>query len=150
RLGNAALSAGALHDAADALEAVVAADPDGERGRDALSLLAQGHGRRPGAPGPFRPSVRPAPTARPHGAAAPPCRAAALVDDPVEALEALLPLAELRPSEAPVVDRAVAGLRAVSRHEELVALLERAAEASGGPRAADLLVDAAQVTSEVF
>src|SRR5262249_57184936 len=32
RLGHAALASGALHDAADALEAVVAADPDGGRG----------------------------------------------------------------------------------------------------------------------
>ncbi len=62
---------------------------------------------------------------------------------PVEALEALLPLAELHPGEAPVVDRALAGLRALGRTAELAALLERAAEASGGPRAAALLTEAA-------
>ena len=150
RLGNAALSAGALHDAADALEAVVAADPDGERGRDALSLLAEVHGRRQDAPGLFRTSVRLARSARPEEAEALYRRAAALVEDPVEALEALLPLAELRPAESSVVDRAVAGLRAVSRHEDLMSLLERAAQASGGPRAADLLVQAAQVATDVF
>jgi len=150
RLGNAALSAGALHDAADALEAVVAADPEGERGREALSLLAEVHGRRQDAPGLFRTSVRLARTARPEEAEALYRRAAALVEDPVEALEALVPLAELRPSEAPVVDRAVAGLRAVSRHQDLVSLLERAAQASGGPRAADLLVQAAEVATQVF
>jgi len=150
RLGNAALSAGALHDAADALEAVVAADPDGERGREALSLLAEVHGRRQDAPGLFRTSVRLARTARPEEAEALYRRAAALVENPAEALEALLPLAELRPTEGPVVDRAVAGLRAVSRHQDLLALLERAAQASGGPRAADLLVQAAQLASEVL
>jgi len=150
RLGNAALSAGALHDAADALEAVVAADPEGERGREALSLLAEVHGRRQDAPGLFRTSVRLARTARPEEAEALYRRAAALVEDPVAALEALVPLAELRPSEAPVVDRAVAGLRAVSRHQDLLSLLERAAQASGGPRAADLLVQAAEVATEVF
>ncbi|HVQ23820.1 MAG TPA: tetratricopeptide repeat protein, partial [Planctomycetota bacterium] len=150
RLGNAALSAGALHDAADALEAVVSADPDGERGREALSLLAEVHGRRQDAPGLFRTSVRLARTARPEEAEALYRRAAALVEDPAEALEALLPLTELRPAESPVVDRAVAGLRATSRHHELLGLLERAAQASGGPRAADLLVEAAQVAVEVF
>jgi tetratricopeptide (TPR) repeat protein len=150
RLGNAALSAGALHDAADALEAVVAADPDGERGREALSLLAEVHGRRQDAPGLFRTSVRLARTARPEEAEALYRRAAALVEDPAEALEALLPLAELRPSETSVVDRAVAGLRAVSRHHDLLSLLERAAQASGGPRAATLLVEAAEVASDVF
>ncbi|HZJ53566.1 MAG TPA: flagellar hook-length control protein FliK, partial [Myxococcaceae bacterium] len=150
RLGNAALAAGALHDAADALEAVVAADPDGERGREALSLLAEVHGRRQDAPGLFRTSVRLARFARPEEAEALYRRAAALVDDPADALEALLPLAELRPAESSVVDRAVAGLRAVSRHQDLLSLLERAAQASGGPRAADLLVQAAQVATEVF
>ena len=150
RLGNAALSAGALHDAADALEAVVAADPDGERGREALSLLAEVHGRRHDAPGLFRTSVRLARTARPEEAEALYRRAAALVEDPADALEALVPLAELRPAESSVVDRAVAGLRAASRHEDLLALLERAAQASGGPRAADLLVQAAQLASDVF
>ena len=150
RLGNAALTAGALHDAADALEAVVAADPEGERGREALSLLAEVHGRRQDAPGLFRTSVRLARTARPEEAEALYRRAAALVEDPAGALEALLPLAELRPADAPVVDRALAGLRAVSRQGELLALLERAAEASGGPRAADLLVQAAQLASDVF
>src|SRR5262249_58822913 len=54
------------------------------------------------------------------------------------------------PAESPVVDRAVAGLRAASRHQDLLGLLERAAQASGGPRAADLLVLAAQVATEVF
>ena len=150
RLGNAALSAGALHDAADALEAVVAADPDGERGREALSLLAEVHGRRQDAPGLFRTSVLLARAARPEEAEALYRRASALVEDPVEALEALLPLAELRPAESAVVDRALAGLRAVSRHDELLALLERGAQASGGSRAADLLMEAAQVATEVF
>ena len=150
RLGNAALAAGALHDAADALEAVVVADPDGERGREALSLLAEVHGRRHDAPGLFRTSVRLARIAGPDEAEALYRRAAALVEDPAEALEALLPLAELRPAEASVVDRAVAGLRAVSRHQDLLALLERAAQASGGPRAAALLVQAAQLATEVF
>ncbi|MGZ6098495.1 MAG: flagellar hook-length control protein FliK, partial [Myxococcaceae bacterium] len=150
RLGNAALTAGALHDAADALEAVVAADPDGERGREALSLLAEVHGRRQDGPGLFRTSVRLARTARPEEAEALYRRAAALVEDPAEALDALLPLAELRPAEPSVVDRAVAGLRALSRHADLMSLLERAAQASGGPRAADLLVEAAQLATDVF
>src|SRR5262249_21955463 len=70
RLGHAALAAGALHDAADSLEAVVAADPEGERGREALSLLAEVHGRRQDAPGLYRTSLRLARIARPDEAEA--------------------------------------------------------------------------------
>jgi hypothetical protein len=60
------------------------------------------HGRRQDAPGLFRTSVRLARIARPEEAEALYRRAAALVDDPAEALEALLPLAELRPAESSV------------------------------------------------
>jgi tetratricopeptide (TPR) repeat protein len=150
RLGHAALATGALHDAADVLEAVVALDPVGERGREALSLLAEVHGRRHDAAGLFQTSVRLARIAGPEEAEALYRRAAALVDEPAQALEALLPLAELRPSEDPVVDRAVAGLLALSRHEDALALLERAADATGGPRAAGLLTQASRVAASAL
>jgi len=143
RLGHAALASGALHDAADALEAVASADPDGERGREALSLLAEVHGRRQDTAGLYRTSVRLARLARPDEAEALYRRAAALVDSPGEALEALVPLADLHPGEAPIVDRTLAGLRTAGRKAELAVLLERAAEASGGTRAAALLSEAA-------
>ena len=56
RLGHAALASGALQDAADALEEVVAQDAEGERGSQALSLLAEVYARRQDAQGGFRTS----------------------------------------------------------------------------------------------
>ena len=56
RLGHASLASGAYHDAADAFEAVVSLDPEGERGKEALSLLTEAllahgqHGRGSTAP----------------------------------------------------------------------------------------------------
>ena len=147
RLGHASLGSGALQDAGEMLESVVTADPDGERGRQALSLLAEVYARRQDSPGAFRTALRLARAAGPEEAEALYRRAAGLLEDPVEALEALLPLAELRPAEAAVVDRALAGLRSAGRHEELESLLERAARASGGSRAATLLLEAAALAS---
>jgi tetratricopeptide (TPR) repeat protein len=145
RLGHAALASGALQDAADALEEVVAQDAEGERGSQALSLLAEVYARRQDAQGGFRTSLLLARRAGPEEAEALYRRAAALVEAPAEALEALLPLAELRPADASVVDRALAGLQVTGRTEEFESLSVRAAEASGGARAAQLLLEAAQV-----
>ena len=143
RLGHASLAAGALQDAAESLEGVVAADPEGERGRQALFLLGEVYARRPDAAGAFRTALRLARLSGPEEAEALYRRAAGLVDNPAEALEALLPLSELRPADAAVVDRAIAGLRQAGRAQELEPLLERAARVSGGGRAAALLLEAA-------
>ncbi|HMK71851.1 MAG TPA: flagellar hook-length control protein FliK, partial [Myxococcaceae bacterium] len=143
RLGHASLAQGALQDAAGALEEVVALDPDGERGRQALFLLGEVYSRRPDAAGAFRTALRLARRSGPEEAEALYRRAAGLVESPAEALEALLPLSELRPADASVVDRAIAGLRQAGRNTELEALLDRAARASGGSRAAALLLEAA-------
>jgi tetratricopeptide (TPR) repeat protein len=147
RLGHAALATGALRDAADALEAVVTLEAGGERGRQALSLLAEVYARSQDAAGGFRTSVLLARDAGPEEAEALYRRAAALVEESAEALDALLPLAQLRPTDAAVVERALAGLKARGRVEDLLALLELAAQAAGGGRAAALLVGAAELAA---
>lgn len=150
RLGHAALGAGAMQDAADAFEEVVALDPDGARGAEALSLLAEVHARTQNAPGLFRTTLRRAQVAPPDEAEALYRRAADLFEDPAEAIDALLPLAELRPGDLDVVGRAAKGLRALGRPEELAALYERSAEALGGQRAAELLLAAAKLAGEAL
>ncbi|MBZ4419259.1 flagellar hook-length control protein FliK [Myxococcus sp. RHSTA-1-4] len=149
RLGHASLSAGAFHDAADAFEAVVALEPEGERGREALSLLAEAHSRTGNAPGLYRASLQLARRAEDTATAEVLYRRAAdLFDDPRDAIDALLPLARLRPADAAVIDRAVAGLRALGRHGDLLDVYASGAEAAGGQRAAELLLAAASVASE--
>jgi tetratricopeptide (TPR) repeat protein len=145
RLGHAALAQGALKDAADSLEAVVALDADSERGRQAPSLLSEVYAKKEDAPGAFRTLLLLARRARPDEAEALYRRAADVIPDAASALEALLPLSELRPTDTAVVDRALAGLLAQGRTEERLSLLLRAASASGGPRAADFLLEAARL-----
>ncbi|MFL5322427.1 MAG: flagellar hook-length control protein FliK, partial [Myxococcaceae bacterium] len=150
RLGHASLSAGAFGDAAQAFETVFALDPSGERGREALSLLAEVHAQTRNAPGLFRTTLRLAKDARPDEAEALYRRAAELFDDPKEAVEALLPLARMRPADAAVVDRAVRGLKSLGRYEEVLELSEKSAEALGGAPAAERLLLAAQVAEDVL
>ena len=148
RLGHAALAAGASGDAADAFEAVVALDADGERGREALSLLAEVYARTQNATGLYRISLELARAARGDEAEALYRRAAALFEDPREVIDALLPLAALRPGDAAVVDRTVEALGSLGRDGELLALYQRSAGATGGARAAELLLRAAALTPE--
>ncbi|TQF15354.1 flagellar hook-length control protein FliK [Myxococcus llanfairpwllgwyngyllgogerychwyrndrobwllllantysiliogogogochensis] len=149
RLGHASLGANAYHDAADAFESVVSLEPEGERGREALSLLAEVHSRTGNAPGLYRASLQLAGRAEDTATAEVLYRRAAdLFDDPKDAIDALLPLARLRPADASVIDRAVAGLRALGRHGDLLAVYESGAEAAGGVRAAELLLAAATVAAE--
>jgi tetratricopeptide (TPR) repeat protein len=149
RLGHASLGAGAYHDAADAFEAVVGLEPEGERGREALSLLAEVHSRTGNGPGLYRTSLQLARHADDTATAEVLYRRAAdLFDDPKDAIDALLPLAKLRPADAAVIDRAVAGLRALGRHGDLLDVYSAGAEAAGGQRAAELLLAAASVATE--
>ncbi|AEI64797.1 flagellar hook-length control protein FliK [Corallococcus macrosporus] len=148
RLGHASLGAGAFHDAADAFESVVALEPEGERGQEALSLLAEVHSRTGNAPGLYRASLQLARRAEDSATAEVLYRRAAdLFDDPKDAIDALLPLARLRPADASVIDRAVAGLHALGRHGDLLDVYASGAEAAGGRRAAELLLAAASVAS---
>ncbi|MCY1019872.1 flagellar hook-length control protein FliK [Pyxidicoccus sp. MSG2] len=149
RLGHASLGAGAYHDAADAFESVVTLEPEGERGREALSLLAEVHSRTGNGPGLYRASLQLARRADDTATAEVLYRRAAdLFDDPKDAIDALLPLARLRPADAAVIDRAVAGLRALGRHGDLLEVYASGAEAAGGRRAAELLLAAASVAAE--
>ncbi|MBX5480766.1 MAG: tetratricopeptide repeat protein [Myxococcaceae bacterium] len=145
RLGHAALGAGALKDAADAFDAVVALDPDGEKGREALSLLAEVHARTQNTAGLFQTSLLLAERAKGEEAEALYRRAAELFDDPAEAIDALVPLARLRPSDPRVIERAAAGLKKLGRAGEAVDLLERGAQSLGGAQAAAWLLEAAQI-----
>ncbi len=146
RLGHASLGAGAYRDAADAFEAVVSLEPEGERGREALSLLTEAYSRTGNTPGLYRTSLQLARKAETRPTAEVLYRRAAdLFDDPKEAIDALLPLTQLRPADATVIDRAVEGLRALGRHGELLDVYEAGAKAAGGPRAAELLLAAATV-----
>ncbi|MBU8895496.1 flagellar hook-length control protein FliK [Corallococcus sp. M34] len=149
RLGHASLAAGAFHDAAESFDAVVALEPEGERGHEALSLLAEVHARTNNAAGLYRASLLLAQRTE-DGATREAMyrRAAELFEDPREAIDALLPLVRLRPSDATVIDRAVRGLRALGRHGDLLAVYEAGAEAAGGARAAELLLAAASVAAE--
>lgn len=149
RLGHASLGAGAYHDAADAFESVVTLEPEGERGREALSLLAEVHARTGNGPGLYRASLQLARRADDTATAEVLYRRAAdLFDDPKDAIDALLPLARLRPADAAIIDRAVAGLRALGRHGDLLDVYASGAEAAGGQRAAELLLAAASVATE--
>ncbi|MDY7227401.1 flagellar hook-length control protein FliK [Hyalangium rubrum] len=148
RLGHASLAAGAYRDAADAFEAVVQLEPDGERGQEALSLLTEAYARTGNTPGLYRASLQLARKADGATAEVLYRRAADLFDDPKEAIEALLPLTRLRPADGSIIDRAVEGLRGLSRHAELMEVYEAGATAAGGTRAADLLLAAAALAEE--
>jgi tetratricopeptide (TPR) repeat protein len=150
RLGHASFASGAYQDAADALEEVVALDGTGERGHEALSLLAEVHQKTGNVRGLFDTSVKLAREAKPEEAETLYRRAADLFDAPQDAVDALLPLARLRPSDTRVVERAVEALKSLGRASDEVDVLERGAEAVGGPRAARLLFEAARVSDEAL
>lgn len=145
RLGHASLASGAYRDAADAYEAVVSLDPEGERGKEALSLLTEAYSRTGNTEGLYRTALLLARKAEGPTAEVLYRRAADLFDDPKEAIDALLPLTRMRPADATLIDRAVEGLRALGRHSELLDVYEAGATAAGGSRAAELLLAAANV-----
>ncbi|HYH97269.1 flagellar hook-length control protein FliK [Hyalangium sp.] len=145
RLGHAALESGAYRDAADAFEAVVSLEPESEAGHEALFLLTEAYSRTGNTEGLYRASLQLARKAEGATAEVLYRRAADLFDDPKESIDALLPLARLRPADATLIDRAVEGLGALGRHAELLEVYEAGATAAGGARAAELLLAAANV-----
>ncbi|XXF77129.1 flagellar hook-length control protein FliK [Myxococcaceae bacterium GXIMD 01537] len=148
RLGHASLASGAYVDAAESFEAVVSLDPESERGQEALSLLAEVYSRTGNAPGLYRTSLQLARKADTATAEVLYRRAADLFESPRDAIDALLPLTKLRPAEARLIDRAAEGLRSLARHGELLTVYEVGASAVGGPRAAELLLLAADVAED--
>lgn len=145
RVGHASLVNGALSDAADAFETVVRLDPEGDKGREALSLLAEVFSRTHNAQGLYRTQLRLASRAKPEEAEAFLRRAQAALEDPKEAIDALLALVRLRPADAAVVERTAQGLKALGRMGDLVELYERSAEAVGGALASEWLMAASSV-----
>jgi len=148
RLGHASLASGALQDAADSFEQAVSLDGEGESGRDALSLLREIYERTSNAPGLYRTMMAIAENARPDEAEGLYRRAAELFDDPKHAIEALLRLVQLRPLDAELAHRAIAGLRTLHRYGELVDLCQRAGDSIGGVTGAKMLLEAAKVAQE--
>jgi tetratricopeptide (TPR) repeat protein len=147
RLGHASLSSGAYRDAAESFEAVVALEPEGARGQEALSLLAEVYGKTGDSKGLYRASLKLARKADAATAEVLYRRAADLFEDPKDSIDALLHLARLRPADASIIDRAVVGLRALRRPADLLAVYEAGAQAAGGSRAAELLLAAAEVAA---
>ncbi|MFN0063874.1 MAG: flagellar hook-length control protein FliK [Myxococcaceae bacterium] len=148
RLGHAALAQGALRDAQDAFEAALGSDPSGDLGREARSLLAEVYARTDNTEGLYRTSLELAQTASPAEKEALLRRAASLFDTPETAVDAWYPLAQMRPMDVEVVERAAQGLRAKGRLEELAALYEISAEALGGEAGAKYWGAAAQLWEE--
>ena len=147
RLGHASLASGAYRDAAESFEAVVALEPEGTRGQEALSLLAEVYGKTGDSKGLYRASLKLARKADAATAEVLYRRAADLFEDPKDSIDALLHLARLRPADANIIDRAVVGLRALRRPADLLAVYEAGAHAAGGSRAAELLLAAADVAA---
>jgi tetratricopeptide (TPR) repeat protein len=148
RLGLAALEAQAFTDAADAFEAAFKLDPDGPRGREALSLLSEVHSRTQDVTGLYGVTLRLAQRAVGAEQEALWRRAANLYDEPSSALEALLPLAKARPADADIYARTARGLTGAGRLGELLELHERHAKGVGGLPAAKVLLEAARVASK--
>ncbi len=145
RVGHASLNRGAMQDAGDAFQAVIALDPEGEAGKEALSLLSEVYAKTHNAKGVYETSLLLAGRVRTDEAEALLRRAAEQFDDPTEAIDALLPLSKLRPADMHVLERAARGLKALGRHVDLIELYRRGADAIGGGQAAALLLEAARV-----
>lgn len=145
RLGNAALDARAYQDAGEVLQAAAELDPEGERGREALSLLSEVYARTQNQQGLYATTLRLAREARPDEAEALYRRAAALYDEPTLAIDALVSLSKLRPAEKDVVEQTARALTDLGRLSELFELYQRAAAAAGGSDGASWLLAAARL-----
>jgi len=122
RLGSASFGSGAFRDAADSLEEVVRLNVNGDQSREALSLLSESYSQLADMPGLFRVTLQLAGRSSGEEADALYRRAADVGGEPAQALDALLPLARLRPSDSGLVARAARGLRDLERFGELAEL----------------------------
>ncbi|MCC6334970.1 MAG: flagellar hook-length control protein FliK, partial [Myxococcales bacterium] len=147
RLGQAALESNALKDAVDTFEAAVELDPDGLKGREALSSLSEVYARLHDASGQARTTLRLARGAKGAEAEALYRQALALAGSAQQSSEALEWLLDKHPGELELYEAGVEVWRALGRVGDLVALHERFAAASGGPAAARALLAAAQVVA---
>ncbi len=145
RLGTAALESEAWRDAADAFEQAFQLESDGEKGKEALSLLAEAASRARDKAALYRTTLRLAERSEGAEAEALYRRAAALFDDPAEVIDALAWLSKNRPAEEELYDRTRRGYRSLGRLGELLELHERHAGATGGSRGAQALLEAAEL-----
>ncbi|MCU0695450.1 MAG: flagellar hook-length control protein FliK [Myxococcaceae bacterium] len=145
RLGQAALEAQAFRDAVDAFEAAFALDPEGPRGRDALSSLEEAYGRLADSSGRYRTVLRLARRAEGPDAEALYRRALALQDAPEDGIEALDALLPAHPADVALYEAGVRAYRARGRLGDVLGLHERFARAVGGSRAATALLAAAEL-----
>lgn len=145
RLGNAALESEAWRDAADAFEQAFQLESDTEKGKEALSLLAEAASRARDKAALYRTTLRLAERSEGAEAEALYRRAAALFDDPAEVIDALAWLSKNRPAEEELYDRTKRAWRSLGRLGELLELHERHAGATGGGRGAQALLEAAEL-----
>ncbi|MBS1148486.1 MAG: Exonuclease SbcC [Myxococcaceae bacterium] len=150
RLGHAALEAKAFHDAAEAFEAVRALDPDGPKGREALSLLVEAYTNTRDNAGLFRATLKLAELAEGAEATALYRRAADLAEKPQDAMAALGVLVRQSPSDEGFYARARQALVAMGKSGELLWLHEQFAEAAGGEQGAAALLEAADLVEREF
>jgi len=145
RLGTAALESEAFRDAADAFEGAFELEPGGEKGSEALSLLAEAASRARDTARLYQTTLRLAERAEGPEVEALYRRAAALYDDPQEVIDALAWLSKNRPAEEDIYERTRRALKGLGRLGELLELHERYAGASGGTKGASALLEAAEL-----
>jgi tetratricopeptide (TPR) repeat protein len=145
RLGQAAFESQAFRDAVDAFESAFALDPDGPRGRDALSSLDEAYARLGDVGGQYRTVLRLAKRAEGADAEALYRRALALQESPESAIEALDALLPAHPADVALYEAGVRAYRGRGRLGDVLGLHERFAKAVGGTRAASALLAAADL-----
>ncbi len=150
RLGHAALEAKAFHDAAEAFEAVLLLDPNGTKGREALSLLVETYTQTQDNEGLFRATLKLAQLAEGAEATALYRRAADLASKPQDAMAALSVLVRQSPSDEGFYARARQALSSMGKSGELLWLHEQFAEAAGGEQGANALLEAADLVEREF
>jgi|GEM_PF-456460 len=155
RLGHAALEAQAFHDAAESFEAVLKLDPEGPKGREALSLLVEAYTQTRDEAGLFRATLKLAERATAEQPGSPEAtalyrRAADLAPRPQDAMAALGVLVRQSPSDQTFYSRAKTALAAMGKSGELLWLHEQYAEAAGGEQGATALLEAADLVEREF
>lgn len=148
RLGHAAMESRAWHDAVDAFETVLSLDPDGPRGREVLALLSEAYAHLDDAQGQYRTTLKAAQRAEGAEADALYRRALSFPTEPEQAWDALAWLLAQHPGEDGLYEKGLLALARQGRHGEAVALHQRYAAATGGPRASAALLAAARLAQE--
>jgi hypothetical protein len=146
RLGHAALESEAWRDASDAFEAAFQLEQDGEKGREALSLLAEAASRSRDKAALYKTTLRLAQRSEKTEEEALYRRAAGIFEDePTRAVDALTWLSKARPADFDLYERTKVAYAELGRLGELLEVHERFAGAAGGQKGALALLDAAEL-----